>query len=592
MKKKKRIAAALIIGLMLAGAGCRGRADGEVQRTAAVSSESGNVQEDWAENLEEQNRYAQEHQARKKRTGWGQEDVSQVLNLQLDAEISTLDPQAAVDSASFEVIACMMEGLYTIDGNGVPAPAMAERMEVSQDGRSYRFYLRDAVWADGRPVTADDFVYGWQRGIDPDNGNENAALFRTAGILYAEEILDGSAQAETLGVRAAGDRILEVELTRPVPYFISMLALPEFYPMNQAFFESCQGQYGTSPDTVLGNGAFCLEHYQPAGHEIRLVKNLAYWQADTVKLEGISYQVLKDSQQALMVYEQGLLDMALLSGEQVELYQDSLEFQSLPLGSLWYLSPNLQTPGLENENLRMALALSYDKENAAALVMKDGSRAAYCAVPSRSMYGPDGKDFRDGAEQYLKTDKELAAQYFELAKQELGREAFDFTLLIEDTEAAGNLGQFLQEEIKNTLPGITIRLEPVPKKMRLERMAKGDYQLGLTRWGADYSDPLAFLDMWTTGSAFNYGGWSDPVYDELIAAASREPLTLDAEARWETLHQAEARVLEQAAIFPVCEKANGMLLRSTVKGAQFHTIGVNRVWSHAWKDAGEAPGGQ
>ncbi|MDO4330049.1 MAG: peptide ABC transporter substrate-binding protein [Lachnospiraceae bacterium] len=560
MKKNRILAGVLAIGLIMAGSGCRAQKAYEAQPPAAGSRENGTIRS----------------------------EDSQVLNLQLDAEISTLDPQAAVDSASFEVIACLMEGLYTIDENGSPKPAMAERMEVSQDGRSYRFYLRDAVWSDGQPVTAEDFVYSWRRGIDPDQGNENAALFRIAGLLHAEEILSGTADAKLLGVRAADEKVLEVELSRPVPYFISMLALPEFYPMNQAFFESCQGQYGISPDTVLGNGPFCLEYYQPAGQEIRLVKNPDYWQADRVKLDEISYQVVKDSQQALMVYEQGMLDMALLSGKQVELYGDSPEFRSLPLGSLWYISPNLRTAGLENESLRMALALSYDKETAVSMVMKDGSKAAYCAVPANSMYGPDGQDFRDGAAEYLKTDKELAARYLEQAKQELGQDAFTFTLLIEDTEAAGNLGQFLQEEIQNALPGVAIQLEPVPKKMRLERMASGDYELGLTRWGADYSDPLAFLDMWTTDSAFNYGKWSDPVYDQLIASASQEPLTLDAAARWETLHQAEARVLEQAVIFPVCEKANGMLLRSTVKNAQFHTIGVNRVWSHAWKEAGEA----
>ncbi len=515
------------------------------------------------------------------------ESSSQILNLQLDAEISTLDPQAAVDSASFEVIACLMEGLYTIDENGSPVPAMAERTEVSQDGRSYRFYLRDAVWSNGQPVTAEDFVYGWQRGIDPDQGNENGALFRTAGILHSDEILSGRMEADRLGVRAAEEKVLEVELSRPVPYFISMLELPEFYPMNQTFFESCQGQYGTTPDTVLENGPFCLEQYQPAGQEIRLVRNPDYRQADAVRIEEISYQVLKDSQQAVMAYEKGLLDMALLSGEQVELYEDSPEFRSLPLGSLWYISPNLHTAGLENKNLRMALALSYDKEAAVSLVMKDGSRAAYGAVPADSMYGPDGQDFREEAAEYLRTDRKLAGQYLEQAKKELGREEFTFTLLIEDTEAAGNLGQFLQEEIQNALPGITINLEPVPKKMRLKRMANGDYELGLTRWGADYSDPLAFLDMWTTESSFNYGGWSDLVYDKLIASAGQEPLTLDEKARWETLHQAEARVMEAAAIFPVCEKANGMLLRSSVKNARFHTIGVNRVWNYAWKDIEE-----
>ncbi len=513
-----------------------------------------------------------------------QTDLEPSLQLQLDAEISSLDPQAAVDSASFELIACMIEGLYTIGEDHLPAYGMAEAAEISEDGKTYRFFLRESTWSDGRPVTSQDFVYGWQRGIDPENGNENASLFRIAGICGAEEILSGTMDPENLGIQAVDDKTLEVRLRYPVPFFLSMLALPAFYPMNQEFYESCGGQYGTSPETVLANGPFCLEQYQPACQEIGLTKNKSYWNQDMVKLSGLSYQVVKDSQQALMLFEQGLLDMALLSGDQAEQYQDSEEFQSIPLGSLWYLSPNLNVSDLQNENLRKALALSYDKEIAVSLVLKDGSKAAYGAVPSGSMYGPDGKDFRDGAREYWKPDRKLAGEYLEQAKKELGKQEFSFSLLVEDTEGARNLGQFLQEEIKNTLPGITLNLESVPKKVRLERMAQGDYELGLSRWGADYSDPLAFLDMWSSRSYFNYGNWKDKEYDQLLEAAKSEPLALEPEKRWQILHQAEARLMEQAAIFPVCEKANGMLLKSTVKGAQFNTIGVNRVWTYAWKE--------
>lgn len=511
----------------------------------------------------------------------------QILNLQLDAEVSTLDPQAAVDSTSFELIACMMEGLYTIDGKENPTPAMAESMTVSEDGKQYCFTLRDAVWSDGRPVTAADFVYGWRRGISPEQGNENGALFAVAGIAGAEEILSGRMEAERLGVRAVDERTLEVELTRAQPFFLSMLALPEFFPVNQEFYESCGGNYGTSPDTVLSNGAFCLESYQPACQEIRLKKNQAYWQTEQVKLEGLSYQVVKDSQQAVMSYEKGQLDMALLSGEQAERFRESEDFYSVPLGSLWYISPNQKTAGLENEALRKAIALSFDKEAAAAQVLKDGSKAAYGAVPAQSVYGPEGEDFRDGAVRYLDGDLELAREYFEQAKKELGREQFTFTLLVEDMEASRNLGQFLQEEIGRALPGVEIQLEPVPKKMRLERMAAGDYELGLARWGADYSDPLAFLGMWTSDSSFNYGSWENEEYDRMIETAVNGKAEGGAAGRWKLLHEAEAVLMESAGIFPVCEKANGILLRSSVKGAQFHAIGVNRVWTHAWKEEGE-----
>lgn len=515
----------------------------------------------------------------------------QILKLPLDAEVSTLDPQAAVDSASFEVIACMMEGLYGVDEKGEICPALAAETKSAPDGRSYRFTLREAVWTDGSQVTAEDFVYGWQRGIDPKEGNENGLLFKAAGILNAEKILAGELGPEALGIRAVDERTLEVELERSVPYFLSMLAMPVFYPMDQAFFESCEERYGmpygTSPETVLTNGPFCLERYQPSGQEIVLVKDPTYWQAEQVHLEAISYQVVKDPQQALMAYESGELDMAILSGEQAERYADYEEAAVLPLGSLWYISPNIKAAGLENESLRKALSLAYDKETAVDLVMRDGSKAAYGAVPSGFVKGPDGKELWGEMDGQAGEDKEAARRYLAQAKRELGQEAFTFTLLTEDTTAAQDLGQFLQAEIQTALPGVTIHLEPVPKKMRLERMSHGEYELGLTRWGADYSDPVAFLGMWTTDSPFNYGSWSDGAYDQMLEASGTEPLCADPWARWEILHQAEEIVLEQAAIFPVCEKAVRVLLKRDVQGAVFQAVGVNRVWKYARKGVGE-----
>lgn len=517
------------------------------------------------------------------RQGGEKDSEKMALNLQLDAEISTLDPQAAVDSASFEVIGLLMDGLYQMNGQEMPEPALAEETEVLEDGLLYRFTLREAFWSDGSPVTAADFVYGWQCGADPAQGNENAGLFRTAGIANADAVTAGDADVSELGVRALDERTLEVRLERPVPYFLSMLSLPAFFPMKESFCDTVGDGYGTSPDTVLSNGAFCLEEYEPAGQEILLTKNPDYWDSSSVKADEVSYQVIKDSQTAYMAYQSGLTDMAILSGQQAQMYEGEEGFRSVPLGSLWYLVPNLKEGDLANKNLRMALALSFDRETAAEDVLEDGSKAAQGAVPEGAMTGPDGKDFRDGAETYLTPDKGLAAEYLEKAKEELGKDSFSFVILIEDTDTAGDLGQYLQEEISRTLPGVTIELEAVPKKMRLERMAQGDFEIGLTRWGADYPDPLAFLDLWSSGSAFNYGSWENQEYDAIIREAREGSLLSDAAARWEVLHQAESVLMEDAGIFPVCEKAVSMLLNPNLEGEEFHTVGITRVWKRAWK---------
>ncbi len=512
------------------------------------------------------------------------EDREMVLNLQLDAEISTLDPQAAVDSASFEVIGLLMEGLYQIDDRQVPVPALAEEAEVLEEGLLWRFTLKEAFWSDGSPVTAEDFVYGWQRGADPERGNENGTLFRTAGIANAEAVLAGEMEVSGLGVHALDERTLEVRLERPVPYFLSMLSLPAFFPMKESFCQAVGDSYGTSPETVLSNGAFCLAEYEPAGQGILLQKNTLYHDAGQVLADAVYYQVIKDSQTAYMAYRSGLIDMALLSGEQAEVYGEEAGFRSVPLGSLWYLVPNFHHEALANRNLRMALALAFDREEAAAQVLADGSQAAWGAIPRGAMTGPEGEDFRDGAPRYLEPDQKKAAEYLRKAKEELGQDSFSFVLLIEDTDTAGNLGQYLQEAIAEALPGVTIELEAVPKKMRLERMAEGDFALGLTRWGADYPDPLGFLDLWTSGSAFNYGSWQNAEYDAMIREAREGSFLGDPGKRWAVLHQAEGLLMEDAAIFPVCEKAVSMLINPEIEGEQFHTVGITREWKYAGKD--------
>ncbi len=515
--------------------------------------------------------------------GGGEEEV--VLRLQLDAEVSTLDPQAAVDSASFEVIGLLMEGLYQMSSEETPEPALAEKTEVLENGLLYRFTLREACWSDGSPVTAEDFVYGWQRGADPGRGNENAGLFSTAGIANADAVTQGTMAVSELGVRALDEKTLEVRLEQPVPYFLSMLTLPAFFPMKESFCEAAGEEYGTSPKTVLSNGAFCLEEYEPAGQEILLTRNPRYWDSRSVKVDAITYQVIKDTQTAYMAYRSDLIDMALLSGEQARLYAGEEGFRTVPLGSLWYLVPNLQNEDLANRNLRMALAIAFDREEAAREVLADGSQAAWGAVPRGVMTGPDGQDFRDGTQMYLKPDRALAKVYLDQAKEELGKDTFTFVLLIEDTDTAGDLGQFLQGEISETLPEVTIELETVPKKTRLERMAQGDFMIALTRWGADYPDPLAFLDLWSSKSAFNYGSWENETYDQMIREAREGSLLSALSARWDVLHQAEAILMEDAAIFPVCEKAVSMLLNPQIMGEEFHTTGIMRVWKHAWKTA-------
>ena len=506
------------------------------------------------------------------------------LKVHIDVEVASMDPQIATDGTSFEVLAAVTEGLYSLAEDGSAVEAMADKVEKSEDGLTYTVTLKDAKWSNGTPVTANDFVFAWRRLVDPKTASEYAFMGGIAGIKNADAISAGEVAPDQLGVTAKDDKTLVIELDTPVPFFESLMAFPSFFPVNEEFYNKCGDKFATPVDTILCNGAFKVTSYEPAATTINLEKNPDYWDAGAVKLSGIQYQVIKDSQQTMLAYQNGDLDVATLSGEQVEQFQADPEFKSIMAGYLWYISPNLKTAGLENENLRKAMALAYDKDAIVNNILKDGSIKADFAVPTLLATGPDGKDFRDGADTYLSTDKAKALEYYDKAKAELGKDSFTYTMIVEDTEAAQNVAQFIQAEIQTTLPGMTINIETMPKKNRVERMQEGTFELGLTRWGPDYADPMTYLDMWTTDSPNNYGFWSNSEYDEIIQSAKKGELALDVNARWEALKKAEKMVMDEAVIFPVYQKGNAVMIKKNVSGIEFHSVGINRVYKNTIKN--------
>ena len=507
-----------------------------------------------------------------------------VLNVQFDVEVASMDPQIATDGTSFEVIANIIDGLYTMDKDGNTIPALAESTDVSEDGLTYTFKLKDAKWSNGESVKADDFVYAWRRLIDPETASEYNYIMGIAGLVNAKEILNGEAEPDTLGVEAVDEKTLEVKLAHPVPYFESLMAFPSFYPMNEKFREEKGESYGTSPDTLIANGAFKITSYEPATTTIELEKKSDYYDADKIQLDGIKYQVIKDSQQAMLSYQNGDLDVVTLAGEQVDLFKDDPEFQNIQDGFVWYVSVNNKVEGLDNSKLRKAMATSINKEAIANTALKDGSKPADYIVPEGLSQGPDGKDFRETAGTFLEYDAEGAKALFEEAKEELGDEAYSFNLVVEDTESAVNVAQMIKSQVESNLEGVTLEIEQMPKKTRLDRMNKKDYELGLTRWGPDYADPMTYLDIWVTDGGNNNGSWSSEKYDELIFSSQDGELSHDKEARWEALKEAEEILLEDAGILPVYQKGSAVMMKENISGVDFHSVGLTRVYKNATKE--------
>lgn len=511
------------------------------------------------------------------------------LNVMLETPVESLDPQQATDGTSFEVIANFTDGLMQMDADGQAVNALAESYELSDDGLTYTFHIRkDANWSNGEPVTAADFVFAWQRAVDPTVASEYSYMLSDIGqIKNAEEIISGTKDKSELGVTAVDEKTLKVELNVPVSYFLSLMYFPTYYPVNQAFFEKCGDTFATSPETVLSNGAFILDSYQPAATAFHFVKNENYYDASRVQLSGLNYQVIQDSQQALMSYQTGALDTTLVNGEQVDQVKDDPEFITIGAGYLWYVAPNVDAvPALANLNIRYALTMAINRDAITNDVLKDGSAPTYTAVPMDFAAGPDGSDYAGDQTRYsgvCSYDTAKAVEYWQAGLKELGITELTLDMVVDADDAPQKVAQVLKEQWETTLPGLTVTLTVEPKKQRVQDLQDGNFELGLTRWGPDYADPMTYLGMWITNNNNNYGLWSNKDYDAIIADCTTGSVCTDAVARWARLYEAEKIVMDEAVIFPLYTQCNAEMLSSKVTGIEFHPVALNRVYKNAAK---------
>lgn len=510
------------------------------------------------------------------------ESSGKVLKVAKDVELASMDQHIATDGLSFEVIAATIEGLYTVDADGNAIPAIAESYDLSEDGLTYTFHLREeAKWSNGDPVTANDFVYAWRRLVDPNTASEYAFIMDVAGVENAASVNSGDASLEELGVKAVDDYTLEVNLALPVPYFLQLMAFPSFFPLNESFVTEKGDDYAQSPDGLLANGPFKMTEWTQ-GHSFKVEKNDSYYDKGNVNLDGIEYKIMKDAQTAALEFDSENMDIVRLTGEIVDLYKDNDAFTLIHEGYLWYIAPNEEVPELQNVNLRQALGRAVNKDQLTETVLNDGSTVADFIVPVSLATGPDGKDFREtSANDYMTYDVTAAQEYWEKAKQELGVESLTLELLFEDTDALKKCAEFIQSELQTNLPGLTIELKSQPKKNRLELMRAGDYQLGITRWGPDYADPTTYLDMFITGNANNYPNYSNADYDALMERIGKGDLVYDAEARWEAMKEAEELLIAQdAASLPMYQQGNTYLINPKVSGIETHSVGVPFIYKN------------
>ena len=508
--------------------------------------------------------------------GCGSKTDTDTFRFASELDIQGMDSTVVDDGMSFNAIHAITDGLTAVNEKGKTAPALAKSWDVSDDGKTYTFHLRDAKWSNGDKVTANDFVYSWRK-IIKDAGNYAYMLGNGgASVKNADALMELGANATdeqmaTLGVTAKDDKTLVVELENKVPYFTDLMAFPCYFPQNEKFVEKCGKNYGTKPEYTLSNGAYKMTKWVK-GNKATFTKNDKYYDAKTVATKNLEMYLVQDPKTAAQNFDNGKVDYATINSTLVDKYKDKDTFTTFNEGYLFYLQLNFKNNTVANKNVREALAYAINRKDLCENVLKDGSMAATGFVPSQLSTSPAGRDFRDDADKYVSYDQKKAQQYLDAAKKELGTDTITIDLLYgTDESPMDTMAEYLQGSFTK-LKGLKVNMVATVKKDRIyNREEHGTYEIACTRWGPDYADPTTYLNLFLTGNSNNFGKYSNAKVDSLMKQVQTES---DVNKRWDLMTQLEKTALDDLAYIPVFEKGAAALKAKNVKGLVHSAVGV------------------
>jgi oligopeptide transport system substrate-binding protein len=505
----------------------------------------------------------------------------QEVSINLGTEPPNLDSAQTTDTASFDILGNVQEGLVRIGENFKILPGIAATWVISPDGLNYTFNLRkDAKWSDGKPITSKDFKFAWLRALDPKTASAyNFQLEYIKGAHDYDSIDVKAANYDTLAaaakakvsIDATDDYILKVTLDSPTSYWLGLMAFPTYLAQREDIVKQFGDKYAAEAANMLFNGPFTIKEWVHEDH-ITLNKNPNYWDAANVKLDTATFRMVKDSNTVVQMYEAGELDRADLQGEFIPKYQADAGFHSMAGVSTSYLTLNVENKTYQNANLRKALNLAIDRKSFADAVLKNGSIPAEGFVPPSLAGGATGKSFREISGKLINVagDKAEAKKAWDAALKELGITKLTIKLLSSDSTSTKRYVQGIQEMLQTTLPGLTIEAEPVAFAVRLDRSRKGQFEMVYSGWNGDYNDPMTFMNMFVTKGPYNDARWSNTAFDALIKTAEKSG---DDNVRMKAMADAEKIFMTETPILPLYHPTTVWVLRPYVKGILSFPIG-------------------
>lgn len=497
-----------------------------------------------------------------------------VLTVSVGPEPQTIDPtmNTAVDGGTY--INHAFEGLMKINDKNEVVAGVAKEYKVSDDNLVYTFTLRDdAKWSDGQPVKAEDFVYSWQRLVDPKTASDYNYMIDV--VKNANEIMTNKADKKELGVKAIDDKTFEVTLATAVPYFIEICAFPATYPLRKDIVEGNEDTWATSPEKYVGNGAYVLKSWT---HQSEMVfeKNANYYDAANVKADKINFKLMEDANTILSSFK----NEEILFGddcptEEIESMKDKGLVVAPQLGT-YFICFNMEDPAFKDARVRRALSLVIDRQHIIDNVAKGGQKPADTYVSEGLSDVKMDEQFHDKAEPWYSVKSEDYEKNVEEAKKLMEEAGFkdgegfpsvDFKVNSEGGHQ--QIAEAITYSWKQEL-GVNATISSETWAVFIDTRKKGDYQIARHGWLADYNDPISFLDMWVTGGGNNDAKYSNKEYDDLIHKVKE---STDREERIKLMHEAETILGKDMPIIPLYFYTDAYLKSDKLDGFYVSPLG-------------------
>ncbi|QRN84608.1 peptide ABC transporter substrate-binding protein [Clostridia bacterium] len=495
-----------------------------------------------------------------------------IMRWNIGADPKTIDPGLNGASEGGDVVNQTFEAL-TREKSGIVYPGIAETWDISEDGKTVTFHLRESKWSDGSPLTANDFVYSWKRAMAKETASEYSWIWEYTNIVGAWDAVNGGSM-DDVGIAAIDDLTFEVKLTAPTDYIVQLLSFYHFMPVKQSSVESGSlGSWAKDPELAISNGPFVLTSYT-IGEEMTFRKNENYWNADAVKLGGIDAVLIDESATAYQAFESGELDFIpdVPPAEIPRLIAEDQRFYVFPLLGTYYYNINMDLEMWQDIRVRKALTLGIDRELICETLASGQVPAAGFVPPG--FLDDKGNDFFMTAGTYgLVADDSKVAEAQELLAEAgyPGGEGFpEFTIVYNTSEAHQAVAELVQEMFKTNL-GINCNIENQEWAVFQDTRKEGDYQMSRGGWLTDFMDPMGLLAIFTTENTYNDPNFSNADYDAYLEIANN---STSREEHFNALYAAQEILIAELPIIPIYHYSDIMMASPKLKDWDRSVLGT------------------